>query len=284
MKSSQDARACEVLAPQPGASLRPINRALNQAFATLMRRQASLPAAYVPVWRRLALPGLFVAGIIFLSMVFVDASARTWATGEPRWLVDLFEEITDFGRSVWILVPVGALMLITAVLASRTLDRFSHAVLALVTVRLGFVFVAVGLPGLVATIVKRWIGRVRPSDQGPFAYEPFSWRSEFASLPSGHATTAFAALVAIGLLFPRARPALWVYALLIAASRIVVGAHYTSDVIAGAFAGVLGALLVRDWMARRRLGFFVASDGRLRVRSAPSLRRLKRVAAAFMAP
>ena len=45
-----------------------------------------------------------------------------------------------------------------------------------------------------------------------------------ASFPSGHATTAFAALVAIGVMFPRARPLLWVYALLIAASRIVVSA------------------------------------------------------------
>jgi len=61
---------------------------------------------------------------------------------------------------------------------------------------------------------------VRPSARGPFAYEPFSWRPEHASLPSGHATTAFAALVAIGLISPRLRPVLWVYALLIAASRI----------------------------------------------------------------
>src|SRR5262249_52300710 len=143
-------------------------------------------------------------------------------------------EITDFGRSAWILVPLGTLILLVALLTSPTLDRLSRAVLAAVVVRLGYLFVAVGLPGLVATVVKRWIGRVRPSTAGPFAYEPFSWRPDYASLPSGHATTAFAALVAFGVLFPRMRPILWVYALLIAASRVMVSAHYPSDVIAGA--------------------------------------------------
>src|SRR5260370_18033341 len=98
----------------------------------------------------------------------------------------------------------------------------SRALLAMVVARLGYMFIAVSLPGLVGTIVKRWIGRVRPSDAGPFAYEPFSWRPEYASFPSGHATTAFAALVAIGGICPRPRPVLWVYALALAPSRAIV--------------------------------------------------------------
>jgi membrane-associated phospholipid phosphatase len=280
MKPAGDARTYGVPTSRPAVPLRPV----SQAIAAVARRRARLPAAYVPWWRRLALPGFLVVGAMLTSMVLVDAPANAWASRLPRWFIELLEQITDFGRSAWILVPVGALILLTATVASRALDRVSRAVLALMVVRLGFVFVAVGLPGLVVTVVKRWIGRVRPSAQGPFAYEPFSWRPEFASLPSGHAATAFAALVAIGVILPRARPALWAYALLIAVSRIVVGAHYPSDVIAGAAAGACGALLVRDWMARRRLGFFVASDGHVRTKSGPSLRRLKRVAEAFSAP
>lgn len=255
----------------------------RSVLAAVSRRAARRPAGYVPAWRRLIVFAVAAAGATLLSMVYLDGPAHAWAAGLPRWLIDLFENITDFGRSGYILVPVGVLMVLTAVLASRPLDRMSRAVLAAVAVRLGFVFTAVGLPGLTVTILKRWIGRVRPSAQGPFAYEPLSWRPADASLPSGHATTAFAALVALGLMFPRLRPALWLYALLIAASRVVVGAHYPSDVIAGAAAGVCGALMVRDWFALRRLAFFVAPRGTVHLWPGPSLRRIRRVAGSLAA-
>ena len=74
---------------------------------------------------------------------------------------------------------------------------------------------------------------------------PFSWKVEYASLPSGHATTAFAAAVAVGALWPRTRPVMWAYALVIAVSRVVLTAHHPSDVLAGALVGALGALLVQ---------------------------------------
>jgi membrane-associated phospholipid phosphatase len=201
----------------------------------------------------------------------------------PRWLVDWAYEVTDFGRSGWILVPLGTLIILIALFASPALDHLSRALLAAMAARLGYVFIAVGLPGLVSTVVKRWIGRVRPSAAGPFAYEPFSWRPEYASFPSGHATTAFAALVAFGAIFPRTRPFFWIYAFLIAASRVMVSAHYPSDVIAGAAFGAFGALLVRDWFAVRRLGFFVDPNGAIHPMTGPSWRRIKRVVRALFA-
>jgi membrane-associated phospholipid phosphatase len=257
---------------------------MRGGLVTLVRRPRAMSARFVPVWRRLIVHGAVVVAVVALSMAFFDAGAYEVASGLPSWLVDLFYEITDFGRSGWILVPTGGLVVIIALLATPALDRMTRAVLAMIVTRLGFVFIAVGLPGLLGTIVKRWIGRVRPSAAGPFAYEPWSWRSEFASLPSGHATTAFATLVAIGVIFPRARPLLWACAVLIAVSRVVVMAHYPSDVIAGAAVGVFGALWVRDWFAMRRLGFFIAADGTIHAKPGPSWRRIKQVAGALLAP
>ncbi len=89
----------------------------------------------------------------------------------------------------------------------------------------------------------------------PFTYMPFAWRPEYASLPSGHATTVAAAAMAIGAIWPRARPVMWLYALVIMFSRVVVLAHHPSDVIAGALVGVVGAELVRRSFAARRLVF-----------------------------
>jgi membrane-associated phospholipid phosphatase len=162
----------------------------------------------------------------------------------------------------------------------------SQLVLASVAARLGFLFLAIGVPGLAVTIIKRIIGRARPmaSGEDAFVYKLFLWQANYASFPSGHATTAFAAAVAFGVLWPRLRPLFWTYAVVIAASRVVVTAHHPSDVVAGAIVGTVGALLVRDWLAARRLGFSIDADGTVRPFAGPSLARIKRVARGLAGP
>ena len=160
---------------------------------------------------------------------------------------------------------------------SRRSGRRANLVITSLVVRLEFLFFAIGIPALIVTIVKRLIGRVRPSDLGPFQYVPFSWRPDYASMPSGHSTAAFAAAFAIGAVWPRARLPMWTYALVIAISRVAVHAHFPSDVIAGAFIGMLGAVLVRDWFAARRLAFVPTQTGVASL-PGPSAQRLKRLA------
>lgn len=74
-----------------------------------------------------------------------------------------------------------------------------------------------------------------------------------ASFPCGHATTAAAAATALALLVPRWRVPAAAIALLVGASRVLLGVHFVADVLAGfalgAAIGVLVALAVR-----RRLG------------------------------
>src|SRR5208282_5341188 len=113
------------------------------------------------------------------------------------------------------------------------------------------------------------------SHDDPFAYLPFIWRPEYASMPSGHATTVASAAIAIGALWPKSRAVMWFYALIIMFSRVVVLAHHPSDVIAGALVGVVGALMLRRAFAARRL-VFSATD--LRPYPGPSWRQLKAVA------
>jgi undecaprenyl-diphosphatase len=151
-------------------------------------------------------------------------------------------------------------------------------------VRLGFVFTAIAVPGLLTNILKRVIGRARPFVRGDdvWAYVPFSWPAAYASLPSGHATAAFSALVAIGALYPRARAVMWVYAILIAFTRVAVSAHYPSDVLAGAVVGTVGALVVRNWFAARRLAFRVGGDGLVTPMPGPGARHTVKAVARWL--
>jgi membrane-associated phospholipid phosphatase len=242
-----------------------------------------------PAWRmpaRLWLGCLLALALIAATMVLLDAQTIIAVGGLPDWVTRLFNRLTDYGTSDWFLVPIGLVLLSIAAFASPALSRLSQLVVVAFTVRLGFVFAAIALPGLFVTIVKRLIGRARPfigGDADPFLYLPFIWRPEYASLPSGHATNVFAALVAVGLVWPRSRAIMLVYALMIAASRVIVLAHHPSDVIAGAVVGVVGALLVRDWFAARALGFVIDRNGDVRALPGPSLRRLKTVARQFPA-
>jgi membrane-associated phospholipid phosphatase len=219
-----------------------------------------------------------VLAVIIASMFFFDTKAIEWARREPLWLHDFADEITNYGRSSTFLYPFGIVLLGLAAALSPRLSKTSQSVLAALAVRFGFLFVAIGLPGLFATIIKRLIGRARPyvgDHDNPFAYMPFIWHPEYASMPSGHATTATAAAIAIGAVWPRLRPVMWLYALIIMASRILIFVHHPSDVLGGAAVGVIGALMVRRWFAARRLGF---SPADLRPFSWPSWARLKMTA------
>lgn len=256
-------------------------------FAVLTRPRR----AAAPVWTRgsvhVGIAAIVAVALLAVTMILFDAWAITAARSLPHRLVAVFDVLTDFGKSNWFLWPIGLALIAIALVASPALPHAARLTLAALSVRLSFLFLAIGLPSLFVSIVKRLIGRARPFVGGhadPFLYAPFSWRVEYAGMPSGHATTAFAAAVAIGAVWPRTRIVMWAYALIIALSRVALTAHHPSDVLAGALTGALGALLVRQWFAARRLGFALAPDGRIRALPGPSFRRIKRVARQLVAP
>lgn len=239
--------------------------------------------------RRGLVAGAALAALLVIAavMLFADGAIAEAVKGAPRWIRAAFDFATEFGKSGWFLWPLGILLVAIAALASPALTPVQRLVLAAVAVRVGFLFTAIAAPGLFTTVIKRLIGRARPfvgEQADPFLYLPLIWKAAYASMPSGHAATAFAAAVAFGLLWPRLRAPMFLYALVIAASRVVLDAHYLSDVIVGAIVGTIGALLVRDWFAARRLGFAVSADGTIRPLPGPGWTHLKRVAGRLIAP
>ncbi len=98
------------------------------------------------------------------------------------------------------------------------------------------VAVAVAAAALVTGILKRVWGRRRP-DVVPRLVR----RQRTTSFPSGHSATAVAAACALAVTAPALAPVWFGMAAVMAASRVYVGVHWPTDVMAGA---ALGAMVV----------------------------------------
>jgi undecaprenyl-diphosphatase len=271
---------------QTGSRLRRITGNIVQFLALITRAPRDRTSSR---WRgphAAAVAGVLAVAIAAL-MLFADIHTVAVASHLPPWLQSVLSELTDFGKSGWFLIPLGLALALIAVCHSPALPRTAQLVLLSVAIRLSFLFAAIAVPSLFTSIVKRVIGRARPFVDlagDPFHFEVFVWRPEYASMPSGHATTAVAAAMAFGMLWPQLLAPLWAYAVIILASRVLLAAHYPSDILAGAAVGTVGALLVRDWFAARRLGFTIDTNGHVVAWAGPSYARIKRVARRLLAP
>lgn len=93
-------------------------------------------------------------------------------------------------------------------------------------------------------ILKVILARYRPEEffsNNLYGFHFVSMQDNFNSSPSGHAATAFAGLYSLALILNKRICAivLLIIAILIGFSRIVMLAHYMSDVIFGSYLGVL---------------------------------------------
>lgn len=203
----------------------------------------------------LAVSLLALAVTIAIAGVADEALTRT-LTAWPAPERAFFAWLTQWGESQWVLVPALVLALLGLVARFIPLAMTPKAMIRATGAAGTLMFFGVGLPGLAASLLKRLIGRARPihlDDAGVFGFSPVSFGDwTFQGFPSGHATTAFATAVMVGVLFGRRRTWwIWVLAVLMALSRIVTGAHYLTDVLAGAALGTFGAAWVASVCVRR---------------------------------
>ncbi len=114
--------------------------------------------------------------------------------------------------------------------------------------------VAAGISNTLLVCVKRRVHRSRPCERARprhFDVDPLAWfPSDRFSFPSGHALNAFAITTVIALAFPPVAVPVFALATSVAASRVVLGLHWLSDVLVGAAVGVLIGASV--WLALLR--------------------------------
>jgi len=160
--------------------------------------------------------------------------AEPWG---PRWLQETVRDFTALGG-------VGVLSLITlAVSVFLLLDGKRRAA--------GLVVVAVGGGLVLATLLKHGFGRPRPElvPHGSYVYT--------SSFPSGHAMLSAVTYLTLGALLARLQPrrelkafllgVAIVLTFLVGVSRVYLGVHWPTDVLAGWTAGGVWAILC--WLA-----------------------------------
>ncbi len=224
---------------------------------------------------------LFAGGFVVILGVLLlfDHPLSVLASTQTPQVTQFFAEVTRWGQSDWILYPSLALLVVSALVAWVIPKRIPKLALIEMIQLYGFIFLGVGLPGLVANLLKRLIGRARPDffdSAGTLGFHSFANNYHYESFPSGHTTTAFAAAMVLGFLSPRWFGIGLIYAVAVGASRLELGAHYPTDVFAGMVLGTLGAYAVRDAFAKRRWGFDRLPDGRIVRRESVAVRRLIR--------
>ena len=226
-------------------------------------------------WWRFALAFVGLLAIVVWFDPWFSRAAQAW----PHPVNDFLGAITDYGVSDWVLIPSLVLLVVTGFCAFLIRKRGPHLALVEMTQLYAFLFVGVGLPGLVSNLIKRAIGRGRPHllDQvGQLNFQNIFNDWTYQSFPSGHTTTAFALAFVIGFLSRRWLWPMLAVAAVVGVSRVAVGAHYPTDVLGGLVVGTLGAYAVRNFFAARGWLFQPRPDGTIALRPFPATRRLIR--------
>lgn len=232
--------------------------------------------------------GLAVMAALAIGILMVAADVATIKLMPARgtaslWPLRLF---TELGKSTYVLWALAGGLIVILLMLPR-LAGLSRQVLIAFGVRVQYLFFSVLFAVLCGEILKFVIGRARPfvgGEANAFYFDHFAGNPAFESLPSGHATTAFALAFAVSAVWRKATLVMFVYAVLICISRVILLAHHPSDVVGGALTGVICAMFVRYWFAARRLGFSIGRDGSIEPLAGPSGTSLKRVAREALAP
>jgi undecaprenyl-diphosphatase len=209
--------------------------------------------------RRLdALVVIALAVVVLIVAVSGDEAIARAVRHFPAWVYPIFGAITRLGDSGYIFASSAIVTFAALLLRGRGQGvAFDRACLFLAE-RGFFIFAVNAVAGIVGQIAKHLFGRARPpliDTVGPFHFDMFALKASFASFPSGHSLTAFGTALALAYMLPRWRWALLSVAVLVAVSRVIISAHYPSDVLAGASIGLGTAILLRRAFALRGITF-----------------------------
>jgi membrane-associated phospholipid phosphatase len=147
---------------------------------------------------------------------------------------------------------------------SRVGDWPAHVIAGLIGIAIAFVakskmwmrifltmLIALALASVTGRAVKFATGRARPSIKTEVHWNGPRFSSKYHAFPSGHMSASTAFFVTLFIARKRIGAPLLLIPAVIGLSRMVVGAHYLSDVTFAAILGVISALLAAHWFSIR---------------------------------
>ena len=168
------------------------------------------------------------------------------------YLKEFFEDITRLGSSAWYfvisIIGFGVVYLnnrlgFIKIEKQKKINNFFIS---------SFFYILV--VGIVTQILKHIVGRPRPNYtnfEDSFGFNFFTFDSNFHSFPSGHSSTIFIVCFVLVAAFPKLKYFFYFLASVIAMSRVVVGAHFFTDIVAGAILALISFKIINKILEKK---------------------------------
>jgi membrane-associated phospholipid phosphatase len=191
------------------------------------------------LWKKTAISAAIAAMIYLILYFFFDKPIDLWFHNNysNTWLHNLGTDISNLAKGDYIKLIFAISFILIIISDSIIKKQWTRYLL--------YICISGSIAIIISDGLKFFLGRYRPImlfEHNLYGLHFFSSKWVLNSTPSGHTVRAFSILTALSLLF---RPFTVVFisvAVLIGASRVVVTAHYPSDVVFGAFIGIFAAV------------------------------------------
>ncbi len=207
--------------------------------------------------RRLIWTGLATAVVTAALMIWADVPVALFFHDyqDTAW-AKFFGFITDFANgAIWYTVAVLGI-------ATAYIRHKSNAEVLGTTIRAWmFMIVTMASSGIFINALKLAVGRERPRllfRDGTSGFHPFDLNLTDCGFPSGHTQSIWTAMLSLAFIYPPLRPLFFLIAVMISASRIIIGAHYAGDVTAAIYIAVAAAVVWRRWFERNGISVTLA--------------------------